>query len=122
LIKMKRILPLIPLAVAGLAFFFSSCEKLDLKVAVPSCVEKKIRRIERGKVPDPPVEVWQWEVDGQTYFYFIANCCDQFNLLYDGQCNFVCAFDGGFSGVGDGNCPIFEGEIMRTLVWEDDGH
>jgi Domain of unknown function (DUF6970) len=118
--KMSRTLPLIILAFAGVVFF-SSCEKSNLKVAVPSCVEKKIREIKRQEMWNPPAQVWKWEVDGKTYFYFTSDCCDQFNLLYDENCNLVCAPDGGFTGSGDGNCPDFEGNIVKALVWKDDG-
>ena len=27
--------------------------------------------------------------------------------------------DGGFSGFGDGNCPDFNSEIIKTLIWKD---
>jgi len=107
------------LLLAGLAGFFCSCKKLDLEVSAPSCVEKKIRKIKRQEVWNPPAQVWKWEVDGQTYFYFTSDCCDQFHLLYDDQCDLVCAPDGGVTGGGDDNCPEFQGEIVRTLVWKD---
>ena len=98
----------------------SSCEKLNLAVDVPSCVEEKIRDIEKADLQNPPAQVWKWEVDGNTYFYITSDCCDQFNYLYDEDCNVVCAPDGGFTGNGDGNCPDFNGEIVKTLVWEDE--
>ncbi len=105
---------------AGLAGFFCSCEKIELEVSVPSCVEKKIREINKQPVWNPPAQVWKWESGGSTYYYFTSDCCDQFNLLYDDECNYVCAPDGGWSGAGDGNCPEFPEPVVRTLVWEDE--
>lgn len=106
---------LLLLAVTG-----TSCEKIDVKKDVPNCIERKIRQIKRAEVGTPPVKVWEWKADGKIYYYITSECCDQFNYLYDDNCNLVCAPDGGFSGAGDGNCPSFNGPIEKTLVWEDE--
>lgn len=97
-----------------------ACDKLDLYVDVPSCIENEIREIKKEEVRNPRAQVWKWEVDGSIYYYITSDCCDQYNNLYDEDCNIVCAPDGGFTGKGDGNCPDFIGEIKYTLVWEDD--
>ncbi len=100
--------------------FQTSCEKIDLESDAPSCIEKKIKKIKKERVRNPPAKVWKWEVDGQVYFYITSDCCDQFNYLYDNYCNIVCAPDGGITGGGDGACPDFNGQIEWILVWEDD--
>lgn len=97
----------------------SGCEKLELTMDVPSCVERKIKEIKKDNVSNPPARVWKWVADGNTYFYISADCCDQYNYLYDENCRQVCAPDGGIEGTGDGNCPDFKGEIEKTLIWED---
>lgn len=104
----------------GIIFLFPACDKLDLLADVPSCIENEIREIKKEEVRNPRAQVWKWEVDGNTYYYITSDCCDQFNYLFDEDCNVVCAPDGGFSGNGDGNCPDFTGEIKYALVWEDD--
>ena len=104
----------------GIALFLPACDKLDLLADVPSCIEEKIRDIKKEEMRNPPAQVWKWEVDGNTYFYITSDCCDQYNYLFDENCNVVCAPDGGFTGNGDGNCPGFNEEIVKTLVWEDD--
>ncbi|WP_456376110.1 DUF6970 domain-containing protein [Lutibacter sp.] len=98
---------------------FISCEKYGLDVEAPTCIKNKIEKIINTKVTNPPAQVWKWEVDGTIYYYFTSNCCDQFNYLYNEQCEIVCAPDGGFTGDGDGNCPDFISEITKTLIWED---
>lgn len=112
---MKNILTLL----IGLIFIASSCKNLDIKVDVPICIKQKINEISKAKVQNPPAKVWEWKADGKTYYYFTSNCCDQFNYLYDDKCKQVCAPEGGFSGHGDGNCPDFNGEIEKILIWED---
>ena len=96
-----------------------ACEKSDLKKDVPDCIESKINEIKHEAVRTPPGSVWEWKVDGKTYYYITSDCCDQFNYLYDDNCNEVCAPDGGFTGDGDGQCPDFQGQIIKTLVRED---
>lgn len=110
--------PLIILA--SLFFIFASCEKLDLPDDVPNCIENKIKDIQSDKVWNPPAQVWKWEVDNTVYYYITSDCCDQYNILYDITCTIVCAPDGGFTGMGDGKCPQFEGNVVKTLVWQDD--
>jgi hypothetical protein len=103
----------------GLALISSSCKKLAIKVDVPVCIKQKIRKISSEKAQNPPAKVWEWKVDGASYYYFTSSCCDQFNYLYDKKCKQICAPSGGFSGKGDGKCPDFKGTIEKTLIWED---
>jgi hypothetical protein len=86
---------------------------------VPNCVQTKIELIQSLPVENPSKEVWKWQVDGNTYYYFSAACCDQYSELYDTNCNLVCHPDGGLTGAGDGNCPNFSGSIIKTLIWKD---
>ena len=116
---MRKIIIISAFILTGIILITTACEKLNLAEDVPSCVEKKIREIKKEDLRNPPAQVWKWAVDGKNYYYFNSDCCDQFNYLYDENCNVVCAPDGGFTGHGDGNCPEFIGQIVRTLVWED---
>lgn len=109
----------IPYLLVLISLFSFACKKVKLEKKVPACIEKKINKIARNKVQNPPAQVWEWNVDGNTYYYFTSSCCDQYNTLYDKDCNYVCAPDGGFTGTGDGNCPTFTGNIEKTLVWKD---
>jgi len=116
----KRTTAFFILGMGMIIMIFTSCKKLDLAVDVPDCVEKKIEQINDEPVRNPPAEVWQWKVDGETYYYITSDCCDQYNYLYDNNCNQICAPDGGISGAGDGNCPIFSGSVEKVLVWKDE--
>ncbi len=101
------------------ALTLGSCEDLDLVADVPRCVEREIRKIKREEVRNPPAKVWRLTFDNAIYYYITSDCCDQFNLLYDTNCDVVCAPDGGFTGRGDGNCPDLSEAIAETLIWED---
>ncbi len=97
-----------------------SCKKDDIEGKVPSCIRSKINKIQKAEVQNPPAHVSKWEVDGETYYYFTSDCCDQFNYLYDENCDAVCAPDGGLTGTGDGNCPQWQGTLESHIIWEDD--
>lgn len=104
----------------GIVVFAINCKSSDLDIEAPICIENKIEEILNNEVSNPPTQVWKWEVDGETYYYVTSDCCDQFNILYSKNCDIVCAPDGGFTGNGDGNCPDFNSEIIKSLIWVDD--
>lgn len=95
---LKKISSFSTILLTGIVLCLTACEKPDLSVDVPACVERKIREIKKESVRNPPAQVWKWVADGQTYFYITADCCDQYNYLYDENCNEVCAPDGGING------------------------
>lgn len=103
----------------GLIFLNISCEKSNLNIDAPNCIENEIKKIKIEEVRNPPAQVWKWEVDGLTYYYITSDCCDQYNYLYNNNCDIICAPDGGLTGSGDGNCPNFIGPIKKTLIWKD---
>ncbi len=103
----------------GLIFLNIGCEKSNLNIDAPNCIENEIKKIKIEEVRNPPTQVWKWEVEEQTYYYITSDCCDQYNLLYNNNCEIICAPDGGITGMGDGNCPDFTEPIKKTLLWED---
>ncbi len=109
----------VPILFGFLVFISSSCNKLDLEKDVPLCVKNKIDEINNGEVNNSPSEVWEWIINEKTYYYITSDCCDQYNYLYDGDCEIVCAPDGGITGNGDGNCLETDEIVTKTLVWKD---
>jgi hypothetical protein len=42
-------------------------------------------------------------------------------VVYDRNCNYVCAPDGGYTGKGDGKCKDFDSLAKEVrLIWKDD--
>jgi len=103
----------------GLVFLNTGCENSNLTIDAPNCIENEIKKIKNEAVRNPPAQVWQWETDGQIYYYITSDCCDQYNYLYTNNCDIICAPDGGITGLGDRNCPNFIGPIKKTLLWKD---
>ena len=96
------------------------CKSSDQNNKLPSCIDSKINALKSEPVRNPPAEVWKWETNGSTYYYFNSPCCDQYNFLLNEKCETICAPDGGFTGKGDLKCPDFEENIIRTLIWKDE--
>jgi len=92
---------------------FSSCKKIDKDLGTPNCLNSKITEHDA-------TQVWKWESSQETFYLFFLGCCDQFDLLYDEDCNLVCAPSGGFSGGGDGTCSesLLMTEFDKTLIFE----
>lgn len=114
---MKSILltSFIVLATAG-----KNCNKNKTAV-LPTCIQQKIDSIKKEPKWNPPAEVYEYNYKGKTVYYFSSNCCDQYNMVYDDQCNYVCAPSGGFTGKGDEKCRDFNENATKVrLVWKDE--
>ena len=63
------------------------------------------------------VQVEEWSWSGGQYYYLTAECCDKLNVLYDSNCDYICAPDGGFTGQGEGDCSEVPDSFERRVVW-----
>lgn len=105
----------------GLIVLFPNCtDNGSNEIDAPPCIIDIIESIKNEAVRNPPTQVWKWEAGDAIYYYITSDCCDQYNNLFNESCQIVCAPDGGITGNGDGNCPDFNGDIEKTLIWEDD--
>ena len=85
---------------------------------IPSCIQQKIDQIKALPQWNPPAEVNEYK--GKHVYLFSADCCDQFNQLFDSTCNYLCAPSGGITGKGDMKCTDFSSAAQFVkLVWKD---
>ena len=108
----------------GILLNAEGCKKESVDGMSTDFVKNKIAEIEKNPVYNPPASIWKWEYQDSIYFYVTADCCDQFNELYNRDGKLICHPDGGFTGRGDGNCPVdFRSldstQLKKTLVWRD---
>ena len=95
------------------------CHK-DIEKSIPACIQAKIDEIKNQNVWNPPAEVHEYSYQGKRVFYFTSNCCDQYNVVYDEECHYLCAPSGGITGRGDNKCPDFNSTAHEVrLVWKD---
>lgn len=87
---------------------------------LPACVQKLIDDGNKETPSSAPIEVEEYIYKGKKVYLGKAPCCDNFDLLYDENCNEICAPTGGFSGRGDGRCPDFikEAKLIRS-IWKE---
>ena len=62
-------------------------------------------------------QVYRFVHDNKYLYYFMADCCDQFDPVYDCDGNFICAPTGGLAGTGDGQCPNYDLNNDSVLIW-----
>jgi len=90
------------------------------KSDIPSCIQQKIDQIKAVQKWNPPAEVNEYIYQGKHVYLFSADCCDQFNELFDNNCNYICAPSGGITGKGDMKCTDFSATAQFVkLVWKD---
>ena len=103
------------------SLLLGGCKKIDVPAGTPYCIKKKIRKIKREEVRNPPAKIWEYKYNGETVYYFPPYCCDIESELYDKKCNSICQPDGGLSGAGDGKCTdFFQNRTDEKLIWEDE--
>jgi hypothetical protein len=90
------------------------------KPEIPTCIQKKIDSILAGPVLNPPTRISKYLYRGKMTYLWSSSCCDQFDPLYDGECNRICAPSGGKTGRGDGRCTDFrQTATLLGNVWVD---
>ena len=90
----------------------------------PECpaggLQAKIAELQARPKGNPAYAIWQYSWQGQQVYRVTADCCDQYEMLYDACFNVLCAPSGGLSGKGDGRCPDFYQQATdEQLVWRD---
>ena len=86
----------------------------------PPCILQKIEEIKQQPRYNPPAEVNEYEYQGKKTYLFTSDCCDQYIMLYDGSCQYICAPGGGYTGRGDEKCKDFyETAKHIRLIWKD---
>ncbi|MBX2899178.1 MAG: hypothetical protein KF775_05995 [Cyclobacteriaceae bacterium] len=66
-----------------------------------------------------PLEIWRYRFDNKIVYYLVGDCCDQYNSVYDLNCNLLCHPSGGIAGSGDGRCPGFHNTARQgELLWK----
>ena len=87
---------------------------------IPSCIQQKINTIKTQPKWNPPATVTEYLYNGKKVYLFTSDCCDQYNELYDSNCNYLCAPSGGITGGGDRKCTDFSAKAtMIREVWRD---
>lgn len=113
--------------IVSLGVIVSNCKSMDndinctpSPISIPACIQAKIDSIKNVPVWNPPASVYSYMYKNQTVYSFSADCCDQYNVVYDSNCKVICSPSGGIIGNGDGRCPDFQKTATNEiLIWKD---
>ena len=87
---------------------------------MPQCMVTKIDSIKHDPKLNQPTSVIEYTYKGSTVFYITAGCCDQFNPVYNSECVYLGAPDGGITGKGDGKlADFFANATNKKVVWKN---
>ncbi|MEO6540717.1 MAG: hypothetical protein ABIN74_07000 [Ferruginibacter sp.] len=90
----------------------------EIKTAVPPCIKNKIDSFKLKEQHERPQRVVEYKYKGKKVYYVVMPCCDFFNEVFDSNCKYLGAPDGGFTGRGDGKLPdFFTVATNEKLVW-----
>jgi len=111
-------------SVAVITLLFFSCSNKNgnkSNVSIPSCLSQQIALLDKKQTTDPPVQIDEYMYNNKRVFLFTAGCCDQYNTVYDEQCNAICAPSGGLDGKGDHKCENFlkDAKLIKK-IWPTD--
>jgi len=85
-----------------------------------SCLESLKAQLLEQPPQLPASAIWEYTYNGAIVYLVPAPCCDQFNPLYNLECEVICHPDGGITGKGDGKCNDFRRMATgKKLVWKD---
>lgn len=85
---------------------------------LPTCIQTLIQQKGQEKTGQSFIAIYRYKYQNRYVYFGYADCCDQFNVLFDKDCQLLCSPNGGFTGGGDGKCPNFFKEATdRTEVW-----
>ena len=102
------------------ALLSDTCKKKNTADNIPVCIQTRIDSIRNEPRWNPPAQVDEYEYSGKTVYLFSSNCCDQYNIVLDANCQYICAPTGGITGKGDGQCADFTCTARHLrLVWKD---
>lgn len=90
----------------------------ETNTALPKCINNKIDSFKLKEQHERPQRVVEYMYKGKKVYYVAMPCCDFFNEVYDANCKYLGAPDGGFTGRGDGKLPDFFAEAKNEkLIW-----
>ena len=95
-------------------------DKKELSDSIPACLQHLIDIGNKETPPNGPKQIDEYLYKEKKAYLLMAQCCDQFDMLYDENCKEICSPTGGFSGRGDGRCPEFirEAKLVKT-IWKE---
>lgn len=115
------------IVILSILVFIFSCsiikgreDKTALQESIPLCLQQEMDAIKNKTTSNPPLQIEEYLCNDKRVFLYMADCCDQFNMLYDDNCKSICAPSGGLDGSGDRKCSDFSANAKHVKVtWKN---
>ena len=105
-----------------ISLFLTSCEKNgfeSMRFAQSDCIQNMIEEFLKQPKERRPYSVTEYLYKGNLVYYIISPCCDQYNPVYNDDCEYLGAPTGGARGAGDGKLPDFFSNVTnKKVIWE----
>lgn len=92
-------------------FFLLGVFSFPLRIAyangLPACVQKQVDVYKQKSKSKNDVLASSDRYNGKTVYVIQPGCCDQYTVMMDENCSYICAPSGGMTGRGDGKCIDF---------------
>jgi len=83
----------------------------------PQWLAEWVNSLDAGEVEFPPQSITRYQWQGETVYYVVMQCCDQFSDLLDFDGNMIGHPDGGITGRGDGVTVFSPTGLKGFEVW-----
>lgn len=99
------------------------CEKLDLEVSVPNCIENKIKEFKNSPLAcDSEAKVYRCDFQNVQVYVFQPGYCgsDLPIKIYDNKCNLICTLGGLEGNFLCSGMNFYENSTNPILVWKNE--
>ena len=83
----------------------------------PDWLTEWLDDLESGREENPPQSITQYEYGGETVYYVVKACCDQFSDLLNAEDILIGHPDGGITGQGDGRTSFLPYAREGIEIW-----
>lgn len=84
---------------------------------LPEWLANWVADLDAREVEFAPQSITRFESEGETVYYVVHRCCDQFSDLLDADGKLIGHPDGGITGRGDGVTKFSPSELEGEEVW-----
>lgn len=111
---------LIIFLLAALLSCKKSTEQTEQNVQVAACMQTQIDSALAKPKGSLIIKIEAYQYQSKIVYLYYSGCCDRYNDLKDGNCNYLFSPSGGIAGGGDRSHPAFFSEaIFIKTVWTD---
>lgn len=85
---------------------------------LPNWLAEWLIDLDSGKVEFEPLSITEYQYQGQTVYYVVPQCCDQFTDLLDAGGKLIGHPGGGITGRGDGITQFSPADLEGKDIWQ----